>query len=62
MTVLLCGMIFESAAFRVGSGSYIALTVVLACLIVGVVVAFVGLLGFELWQSIKYSYLVHAGA
>ena len=61
MTVLLCGMMLDSAAFPVGSGAYIALTVVLGFLLVGVVATFLGLLVFEVWQSLRFSLAVRSG-
>jgi hypothetical protein len=55
MLVLLSGMVFNSTAFSVGSPGYVVLTVVVCGVVIGTVVAFVGLVGFEVYRAIRFS-------
>ncbi len=53
--ILLSGMVFESSALAPGSGAFVALTVLVAVLIVGAVALFLGLLSLELYRSCKFA-------
>ena len=61
MFVLLSGMVFNSTAFANGSPPYILMTVIVCGIIICTVLAFVGLITFEVYRAIRYSGL-HAVA
>ena len=51
--ILLSGMIFDSAAFDVGSAPYVFLVVVVFFILFGSILAFVGLLSWEIFRAVK---------
>lgn len=55
MTVLLCGTMFSSAELETGSIAHVLLTVLVASVVVLSLLAFVGILGFEIWRAIKFA-------
>ena len=57
ITILLCGMVFQSAAITIGSPVYVLLTVLVAVLMVGAVFGFIVLLSVELYRSCKFAAL-----
>ena len=61
MFVLLSGMVFNSTAFTNGSPPYIVMTVIVCGIIICTVIAFAGLITFEVYRAIRYSGL-HAVA
>uniref|UniRef100_A0A7S1GCG6 IPT/TIG domain-containing protein n=1 Tax=Bicosoecida sp. CB-2014 TaxID=1486930 RepID=A0A7S1GCG6_9STRA len=55
MTVLLCGTMFSSAEFSPGSVPHVLLTIVVAGVVGVSLLAFAGILGFEIWRAVKFA-------
>ena len=57
--VLLCGMIFESAVLTRGTTAYLALTYIVAIVLVGSFTCMCGMVGIEIVRSLKHAKAVH---
>jgi hypothetical protein len=57
--ILLAGMTFQSGVTSSGSGSHTALTALVACVLVGCVTLFLGMLGREVWNSVQFARRQH---
>lgn len=53
--ILLAGMTFESGVTASGSSAHTALTVLVALVLVGCVTVFLGMLGREVWNSVRFA-------